>query len=77
MTFLVAVFGDAEGAGELPRVHRRGADIAGLARLDDVVQSFERFFDLGVVVQAMGSAAKRIAVRRMFEEVDAEIQGRV
>jgi hypothetical protein len=33
---------DAEGAGELPSVRRRGADIARLAGLHDIMQRFER-----------------------------------
>ena len=47
------LLGDAERAGELPGMHRRGADVAGLAGLDDVVQRFERLLDRRVVVQAV------------------------
>ena len=39
--------------GELPSVHRRGADIAGLAGLDDIVQRFERLLDRRLVVPAV------------------------
>jgi len=39
--------------GELPRIHGRCADVADLARLDRIVESFERFFDGRFVVPAM------------------------
>src|SRR5208282_1220666 len=49
-----AVFlGDAEGAGELPSVHRRGAEIARFASLDDIMQRFERLLDRCVVVETV------------------------
>src|ERR1700730_6528352 len=35
------LLGDAERAGELPSVHRRGADIARFTALDDVMQRFD------------------------------------
>ena len=38
---------------ELPREHARRADVARLARLDDVVERFEGFLDRRVVVEAM------------------------
>ena len=47
------LLGDAEGAGELPGVHRRGADIAGLAGLHDIVQRFERLLDRRLVVETV------------------------
>ena len=42
-----------QGLAELPGVHRRRADIAGLAGLDDIVQRFERLLDRRLVVPAM------------------------
>ncbi len=42
--------GEVERLGELPRVHRRRAQVAGLARLDDVVQRLERLLDRCVAV---------------------------
>ncbi len=42
-----------EHFGKLPGVHRRGADIAGLARAHDVVQSFHRLFHRGAVVKSV------------------------
>ena len=51
--FFVVVLGDAEGAGELPGMHGGRADVADLARLDDVVQCFERFLNRRVIVPAM------------------------
>ena len=39
--------------GELPRVHRRRADVAGLAGLHDVVQRFERLLDRRLRIPAM------------------------
>ena len=41
------------GLGELPGVHRRGADVAGLAGLDDVVQRLHRLLDRRVPVPAV------------------------
>src|SRR5271163_5245999 len=45
--------GNAECAGELPSMHRRRTDVAGLACLDDVVQSFESLLDRRVVIPAV------------------------
>src|SRR5437667_286839 len=39
--------------GELPSIHRRRADIAGLAALDDIVQRFDCLLDRGFVIPAM------------------------
>ena len=39
--------------GELPGVHRRGADVQGLARLDHVVQGLEGLLDRHLVVPAV------------------------
>ena len=39
--------------GELPRVHRGRAEVADLARLDDVVQRLHRLLDRGVGVEAV------------------------
>jgi hypothetical protein len=39
---------------ELPGVHRGGAQVAHLARLDHVVQSLERLLQRGGVVEAVG-----------------------
>src|SRR4029077_15827644 len=39
--------------GELPSVHRRRADIAGLAGLDDIVKRLHRLLDRGFVIPAM------------------------
>src|SRR6266851_678168 len=47
------LLGDAEGAAELPSVHRRGADIACLARLDDIVQRLEGLLDRRFMVPAV------------------------
>ena len=40
-----------EHARELPGEHARGADVARLARLDDVVQRLERFLDRRVRIE--------------------------
>src|SRR5205823_6639221 len=45
--------GHCERLAELPSIHRRGADIARLARLHDVVQCLERFLDRRLVIPAM------------------------
>src|SRR5262249_11943198 len=45
--------GDAEGAGELPSVHRGGADIARFTGLNDIVQRFEHLLDRRVLVETM------------------------
>jgi hypothetical protein len=47
------LLGDAEGAGKLPSVHRRGADIGRFARLDDIMQRFERLLDRRVMVETV------------------------
>src|SRR5262252_5937507 len=44
---------DAEGAGELPSVHRGGADIACFTGLNDIVQRFEHLLDRRVVIETM------------------------
>src|SRR6516164_5127849 len=41
------------GAGELPSVHRGGADIARFTGLNDIVQRFEHLLDRRVVVETM------------------------
>ncbi len=43
----------AERLGELPGMHGRGADIAGLPGFDDVMQRFESLFERCVIVEAM------------------------
>ena len=45
--------GKIERLGELPRVHRRRADVAHLSRLHHVVQRFQRLLDGRFVVPAM------------------------
>ena len=45
--------GDVEHLGELPGVHRRGADIAGLARSHHVVEGFDRLLHRGAVVKTV------------------------
>ena len=45
--------GQVQRLAELPRVHRRGPDVAGLALLHHVVKRFQRLFDRRVVVPAM------------------------
>jgi hypothetical protein len=49
----IPLLGDAEGASELPSVHRRGADVARFAGLDDIMQRFERLLDRRVMVEAV------------------------
>ncbi|MOA44993.1 hypothetical protein D3C78_1673420 [compost metagenome] len=39
--------------GELPGIHRRCTDVARLAGLDHIMQSFHGFLDGGVVVPAV------------------------
>src|SRR3954452_3425808 len=39
--------------GELPPIHRRRAEVADLARLDDVVQCFHRLLDRAVRIEAV------------------------
>jgi hypothetical protein len=46
-------FGDVLHLGELPRPHRRRADVAGLAGLHHVVQGFHGLVDRGVRVEAV------------------------
>src|ERR1035437_4976827 len=45
--------GEIESFGELPRVHRRGAEVAYLAGFHDIVQRFQRFFDWCFVIPAV------------------------
>ena len=45
--------GQVERLAELPGEHRRGADVAGLARLHDVVQGLQRLLDRRLVVPAV------------------------
>jgi hypothetical protein len=45
--------GRVQRLGELPRVHRRRADVARLAGLDDVVERLERLLDRRAVVPAV------------------------
>ena len=45
--------GDRLGLGELPGPHAAGADVAGLARLDDVVQRVHRLLDRGARIPAV------------------------
>src|SRR5439155_2409370 len=45
--------GDPQGTSELPGMHRRRADIAGLAGLNDIVECFERLLDRRVIVPSM------------------------
>src|SRR5205823_1997853 len=47
------LLGNAEGASELPSVHRRGADVARFAGLDDIMQRFERLLDRRVMVETV------------------------
>jgi hypothetical protein len=42
-----------EHLGELPGIHRGGADIAGLACLDDIVQRLQRLLDRRRIVEAV------------------------
>ena len=41
------------GLGELPREHAAGADVARLARLDDIVQGLHRLLDRGLRIPAV------------------------
>jgi len=45
--------GQVERLAELPREHRRGAEVPGLAGLDHVVQRLERLLDRRGVVPAV------------------------
>jgi hypothetical protein len=44
---------ESERLGELPSVHRRGADVARLAGAHHVVQRLQRLLDRSAVVPAM------------------------
>ena len=46
-------FGNSKGTRELPRMHRRRADIADLPGLDDVVQRLEGLLDRCAVIPAV------------------------
>src|SRR3984893_11666141 len=46
-------FGNQKSSGELPRMHRRGPDVASLPGLDVVVKCFERLFDRCAVIPAV------------------------
>ena len=47
------LLGDLLGLGELPRVHRRRADVAGLAGAHDVIERLHRLFDRRLRIPAM------------------------
>src|SRR6202040_3610130 len=47
------LLGNAERPGELPRMHRRGTDVARLASLDDVVRRLERLLDWRIIIPAV------------------------
>ena len=63
MRFVLVMRGDEQGPavslgdvlhlGEAPRGHAGGAEVAGFAGLDDVVERFRRLLDRGVGVEAV------------------------